>query len=86
MTIDEAAEWMLGELRRAKFLDQETAVYKLVRLEKGLTYYNAAGNLAIDSKVMAAFKSLLPDDIVWSLGQRHWRFRQKHDKPGRMQS
>lgn len=85
MTVDEAAEWMLSELKRAKYLDQETAAYKLVKLNKELIYHNAAGNLAIDKKVLAAFKKLLPEDVVWSLGQRHWRYRIKSDKPGRMQ-
>lgn len=85
MTVEEAAQWMLDELQRAKWLDQETVAYKLVKLDKSLTYHNAAGNLAIDRKVLAAFKKLMPDDVVWSRGERHWRYRKPYDAPGRMQ-
>ena len=86
MTYDEAAEWMLRELKQNQCLDQETVAFELVKLDDGLTYYNDAGNLAIDKQVLKAFKKLLPDDVVWSRGERHWRYREDYDRPGRMQS
>lgn len=76
---------MLQELQRARWLDQETAAWHLMKADKSLVGYNDAGNLAIDKRVLAAFKKLLPDDIVWSRGQRHWRFRERGDAPGRNQ-
>lgn len=86
MNVAEAAEWMLSELERRKFLEQDAVAYHLYKQNKALTYQNDNGNLAIAKDVLAAFRKLTDDkDIVWSRGERHWRHRQKHDKPGRMQ-
>lgn len=86
MNTTEAAEWMASELQRRRILDQDTAVYHLHKQNKALTYQNNNGNLAIAKDVLVAFRKLIDDkDVVWSRGERHWRYRQKHDKPGRMQ-
>lgn len=85
MTPEEAAAWMVEELARLKFLDQEHVAYKLVKIDKSLTYQNANGNLAIVKSVLDAFRKAMPDDVVWSRSDRHWRYRKPYDKPGRMQ-
>lgn len=85
MTPDEAAVWMVDELAKRKYLDQELVAYGLVKLDKSLIYYNDAGNLAVDKRVLASFKKAMPDNVVWSRGERHWRLRMANDKPGRMQ-
>lgn len=87
MTPDEAAEWMLGELQSKKWLNQETVAWQFLKLDKSLVYMNDNGNPAINKKVLAAFNKLAPTtDYVWSRSERHWRYRQPYDKPGRMQS
>jgi hypothetical protein len=86
MTSDEAATWMVEQLIKRKYLDQEVAAYGLAKLDKSLVYQNNAGNLAVDKKVLQAFRKLMPENVVWSQSERHWRFRQPYDQPGRMQA
>lgn len=87
MTPKEAAEWMVEELARVKFLDQGSVAHKLRLKNRDLVYDNANGNLGIDPKVLKEFNKLTAgDDVVWSRSSREWRYRQKWDKPGRMQS
>lgn len=86
MTPAEAAQWMVVELVRVKWLDQETVAWELHRRDKSLTYDNANGNLAIDKSVLAAFNKLAPaEEVVWSRSYRQWRYREAYDAPGRMQ-
>lgn len=85
MTPEDAAAWMIQELAKRKYLDQDIVAYGLVKLDKSLIYHNEAGNLAVDKKVLAAFKRAMPDNVVWSRGERHWRYRMPRDRPGRMQ-
>ncbi|PHQ69154.1 MAG: hypothetical protein COB93_08770 [Sneathiella sp.] len=67
-------------------LDQENAAWQLTKKDKSLTYQNDNGNLAISKGVLAEFNKLtMGDDVVWSRSGRHWRFREKYDKLGRMQ-
>ena len=85
MKPDEAAQLMLGLLTSRGYLDQEVAAFELVKRDKSLVYYNDAGNLALSRAVLNAFRKLLPDNVVWSRGERHWRFRQPYDRAGRLQ-
>jgi len=85
-TPDDVAEWMLNELQRMKYLYQETVVYDIQsKFGEDFTYYNDSGNPAIGKKVLAAFKKLTGDSVIWERGERMWRFREKHDEPGRQQ-
>ena len=43
------------------------------------------GNWKIRPDVLAEFKSLTGDSVVWSNGHRVWRRRQDSDRPGRSQ-
>ena len=47
------------------------------------TYHNAKGNLAIDKRVLAAFKKLTGDSIIWERSLWLWRLRSLTDGPGR---
>lgn len=85
MTAQEAADWMLDHLGRVGWLDQETVAWELFKRDKSLVYHNEAGNLAVAKPVLAAFRKAMPDNVVWSRGERHWRFRKSYDRPGRMQ-
>jgi len=85
-TPEQVAQWMLSELKRVKYLYQETVVYDIAsQFGKQFNYYNDNGNPAIDKKVLAAFRKLTGDTVIWERGERMWRFREKHDEPGRQQ-
>lgn len=85
-TPDQVAEWMLDELKRVKYLDQQSAVYDISsKFGEEFAYNNDSGNPAIDKKVLAAFRKLTGDSVIWERGQRMWRFREGYDEPGRQQ-
>lgn len=85
-TPDDVAQWMLSELKRVKYLYQETVVYDISsKFGEDFTYYNDSGNPAIGKKGLAAFKKRTGDSVIWERGERMWRFREKHDEPGRQQ-
>lgn len=85
-TPDQVAQWMLDELGRTKYLYQETVVYDIAsKFGESFTYYNDYGNSAIDKKVLAAFRKLTGDSVIWDRGERMWRFRENYDEPGRRQ-
>ncbi len=86
MTPGAAACWMLDQLSKRKYLDQEIVAWELHQLRKDLTYENDSGNLAISKAVLAEFSKLTKgDEVVWSRSERQWRYRERADKPGRMQ-
>lgn len=86
-THDQVAQWMLAELKRVKYLYQETAVVDIAsKFGDTFTYYNDNVNLAIDKKVLAAFRRLTGDSVIWERGERMWRFREEYDEPGRQQN
>lgn len=85
-TPEDVAQWMFDELRRRGVLEQETAAHEIQeRFGARFVYTNANGNLAIDKRVLAAFRKLTGDDYVWERGAREWRKRASYDKPGRQQ-
>jgi hypothetical protein len=81
MSDREVAEWMLAEMGEAKWLYQETIVYK-IKKHWGDTYVyqNASGNLAISRGVLKEFRALTEDTLVWERGERAWRPRRPGDK------
>ena len=86
VTARDVAEWMLdqfGEQRR-RWLNQETAVAK-IRDEFGpeWSYRNRAGHWAIAEPVLAEFRRLSEDSVIWDRGFRAWRLRIDRDSPGR---
>lgn len=85
-TPEQVAEWMFQELRREKYLDQESAVSDIeTKFGSRFTYENENGNSAIDRKVLAAFRKITGDKVVWDRGERQWRFREVGDSKGRQQ-
>jgi hypothetical protein len=86
-TPEDIAEWMVTALERDKFLHQETAVYEIAqRFGDEFTYVNQNGNLAIDRRVLTAFRKLTEKTVVWEKGERLWRKRQEADEGGRKQN
>lgn len=84
-TAQDVAVWMVDQLKRQKFLYQETVVYQIkTAFGDDFVFINANGNYGIVKPVLTAFNKLTPD-IVWSRGDRCWRERASYDKPGRMQ-
>ena len=83
---EQVAAWMLAELQRTDYLYQETIVYEIdSKFGPGFTQANQNGNLGIDRKVLAAFKKITGDSVIWERGQRLWRKRLEYDEPGRQQ-
>ena len=83
---EQIAEWMLEELDRSEYLYQEDVVIEIDnRFGEGFTYLNENGNLAIDKRVLNAFKKFTGDTVVWEKGERMWRKRESHDADGRAQ-
>ena len=82
-TLD-VAKWMVQALGRVDFLYQEDVVHEIVeRFGQRFTYDNENGNLAIDRKVLEAFRKLTGDSVIWESGERMWRKRQDYDEPGK---
>ena len=85
-TAQEIAEWMLDELTRSGELYQETAVSHIaLKFGYEFTYDNENGNLAIRRDVLAAFRRLTKDSVVWEREDRCWRKRKMDDKPAKQQ-
>jgi hypothetical protein len=78
---------MVDQFRNSDYLYQQVAVYNIqTRFGDQFVYYNQAGNQAIDRRVLAAFRALTGDAVVWERGQRVWRKRHGYDAPGRQQN
>lgn len=85
-THEQVATWMLQELQRVGYLYQNIVVYDIAtKFGDVFTPLNNNGNLAIRKDVLAHFKKLTGDSVIWERGQRLWRKRQPHDEPGRLQ-
>jgi hypothetical protein len=85
-TAQEVAEWMLGEVTRNGELYQEAAVHYIVEnFGHEFTYDNENGNLAIRRDVLAAFRKVTENSVVWDRENRLWRKRdsnaQDHEAP-----
>lgn len=85
-TPEQIAEWMVEELEREQYLYQQVVVSEIAtRFGDEFTYSNQLGNLAIDARVLAAFRRITGDTVVWERRQRMWRKRNDDDEPGRRQ-
>jgi len=75
------------EVTRRNVLDQETATHQ-IQMNFGQGVYPwkwKKGNWAINKDVLAAFRKLTGDSIVWDRSYREWHKRHSSDKPGRQQ-
>ena len=80
------ARWMLEQIEKHGELDQASAVADISGLF-GDTFFveNDSGNLAISKEVLASFRKLTAESVVWDRYQRLWRKREPSDEPGRQQ-
>ncbi len=82
----QVADWMLEQLKREDTLYQESAVGDIEdEFGDEFVYENENGNLAISKPVLAEFRKLTGTTVIWSRSERLWRFRERHDEPGRQQ-
>jgi hypothetical protein len=85
-TAAQVAAWMLKELEASDCLYQNVAADQIALLfGYEFTYDNARGNRAISKEVLAEFKKLTGNTVVWQRRERVWRKRQSYDEPGRRQ-
>ncbi|CAI8881685.1 ATP-dependent RNA helicase HrpA [Pseudomonas sp. IT-196MI5] len=84
MDADSVAEWMLAQIQREECIYQDDVVDHLVKAKREeLLAENADGNQVIGKQVLAAFRKLTQDTVVWVKPDRYWRFRVAEDEPGR---
>jgi len=85
-TTKDVAQWMLDEINSGNYLYQEQAAYSVSNMfGDNFVYINENGNLAIEKKVLNAFRKLTDGSVVWSRGEKMWRLREESDEPGRQQ-
>ncbi|WP_409520148.1 DUF6953 family protein [Pseudomonas sp.] len=78
------AQWMLAEIERDACVYQDDVVDYIVRARhEELLIDNAYGNQVLGKAILAAFRKLTPDNVVWVKPDRYWRFRVAEDEPGR---
>ena len=85
-TPESVARWMLEQIEEHSELDQASAVADISGLfGDTFTTENDSGNLAISKDVLASFRKLTAESVVWDRNQRLWRKRGPSDEPGRQQ-
>jgi hypothetical protein len=80
-TATQVAEWMLKELKRQHKLHLNTVVFEIAEKFGGQFICDKDGNLAIRIDVLAAFRKLTKDSVVWVREDSYWRMRDPHDTP-----
>ena len=86
-TAADVATFMVERLKADTYLHQETVVYEIQeKFGDDFVHINQNGNMAIEKDVLAEFRKLTGDDVVWERGERLWRKREAHDERGRRQS
>lgn len=84
MDAEVVAQWMLAEIERDACVYQDDVVDYIVRARhEELLIENADGNQVLGKAILAAFRKLTPDNVVWVKPDRYWRFRVAEDEPGR---
>jgi len=80
ISASDVASFMLERLAEDNDLYQDVAVCEIQdRFGDDFVYINDNGNLAIDKKVLAAFRKLTEGDVVWDRSGRFWRFKEDYD-------
>jgi hypothetical protein len=72
-TSNEAAEWMLNELKQAGILYQDQAVEHITKhFGETFIYINENGNKSIDKEVKKAFKKMHGGRAAWDRDGFFW--------------
>ena len=81
-TAHDVAEFMLRCLNEGNILYQDVVVCEIEsQYGDEFVYTNENGNLAISRKVLFEFRKLTVGKVVWSRGERYWRFKEDFDDP-----
>jgi hypothetical protein len=82
----DVAQWMVQEIEREGMLYQDEAAANIAsKFGDEFTYDNDNGNTAIRRDVLAVFRKLTDDFVVWERGERLWRKREQQDEKGKRQ-
>jgi hypothetical protein len=85
-TAEEIARWLSATVTRTGHLYQFAAVLEVERrFGVAFTYENRFGGRSFHRKVLAAFRELSGDSVVWEPANRLWRLRSCRDIRGRKQ-
>lgn len=80
----DVAKWMLAKIELEACIYQDDVVDYLVKAgREDLLIENADGNQVLGKALLASFRKLTPDSVVWVKPDRYWRFRVAEDEPGR---
>ena len=78
----EVAAWMLEQYERSNRLVQSSAAIGIRRnFGDEHVYKNKQRNWGINKGVLAEFRKLAPEDVVWSRSAQTWRQRRESDPP-----
>ena len=84
MDANSVAAWMLSKVEAETCVYQDDVVDHIIKAgHEELLIENADGNQVLGKGVLAAFRKLTPDNVVWVKPDRYWRFRVAEDEPGR---
>ena len=77
------ADWLLSEFNRQGGILVQRQAAETIRSKFGeeFTYHNDNGNLAIDPIVLAEFRKLTTNSVVWENFTQRWRARLPSDDP-----
>lgn len=79
-TAKDVAEWMAGHFGTAKYLYQDTVVYKIKKqFGDEFVYTNENGNSAIGKDVLKHFREITEGNVVWEKGSRAWRMLRNNE-------
>jgi hypothetical protein len=85
-TPEAIAQWMADRLQQQDRLYQRKTVHEIAeKFGDEFTYRNKNGNLAIDQRILKAFRSASGDTVVWSRWGYFWRKREPGDATSRKQ-
>jgi hypothetical protein len=86
ITASDVAEWMLTTIQEQGELSQNNAFYEInKRYGSGFTTITNSGSPSVGRGVLAAFKKISDDVVIWERGEKKWRKREFYDAPGRQQ-
>jgi hypothetical protein len=86
ITSDSIAEWMHGRLQQQDRLYQRLTAHEIAKtFGDEFTYVNKNRNLAIDRRVLGAFRRISNETVVWSRRGYYWRKRVPGDPANRRQ-
>ena len=76
----EIAEWMLEEFNKRGRLVQNSAALQIwKRFGEEHVHKNKNHNWSINKPILEAFRTLTPDNVVWSRSRQLWRTRRDSD-------